>query len=71
MDLQLKGDLKSQLTHVKVTTNFGFWHIQYQRLRADNPVGHIVIPRRRRTVEEFKTAEIIEKYFECDELKHF
>lgn len=71
MDLHRKDYSKSQLTHVKVTANFIFRHAQKQRLRLDNPVDHIVIPRRRMTVEEIEREEIKEKYFERYELKIF
>ncbi|PKH09818.1 site-specific integrase [Planomicrobium sp. MB-3u-38] len=71
MDLHRKDFSKSLLTHVKVTANFIFRHAQKQRLRMDNPVDHIVIPRRRQTVEEIESEEIKEKYFERDELERF
>lgn len=71
MDLHRNGASKSQITHVKVTANFVFVHAQKQRLRLDNPVNLVIMPKRRRTVEEIESEEIKEKYFEREELTTF
>lgn len=61
----------SQMDGVKVTANFIFKYAVKHKLRIDNPVSAVVIPKRKLTVEEIEDSNLEEKYFERHELDVF
>lgn len=71
LDLDKRNYSPSHLSGVKVAANFIFKHAIRHRLRMDNPVEDIVMPKKRMTVEEIENEEIPDKYFEREELERF
>ncbi|EGQ21128.1 MULTISPECIES: tyrosine-type recombinase/integrase [Sporosarcina] len=62
---------RSLLENAKVTANSIFKYAMEHKLRIDNPVVAVVIPKKRLTVEEIENTTITEKFFERHELEEF
>lgn len=71
IDLSQKEFSRSLMVHAKVTADFISQHSKKQKLRIDNPVIDVVIPKKQVTVEQVENEVLEEKYFERMNLKHF
>ncbi|MFC0525818.1 tyrosine-type recombinase/integrase [Pontibacillus salicampi] len=56
---------------VNTTANMIFKHAIKNKLIRDNPGRDVIVPKKRRTVEEIEKEEIEEKYLERSELEEF
>lgn len=70
-DMFRRGKSKSSLDQAKVAMNFVFTLAILRKLRVDNPVTHVRIPKKRQTVEEIEGEDITENFFEREELERF
>jgi len=71
IDLDSKGNSVSTMENVKVTAGMIFKYAFQHKMRIDNPVSYIVVPKKVLTVEEIENTTIEEKYFERNELEEF
>lgn len=71
VDLHEKGFSNALMDNAKVTANFIFRYAVEHKIRVDNPVPPIVIPKKRLTVEEIENSTVEEKFFERYELDEF
>ncbi|WP_438312332.1 tyrosine-type recombinase/integrase [Sporosarcina sp. FA9] len=71
VDLNKKKLSKSLMENAKVTANFIFRYAVEHKMRIDNPITHVVIPKKVLTVEEIENTTVEEKYFERYELDEF
>ncbi|MBE1556347.1 site-specific integrase [Sporosarcina limicola] len=71
MDLHKLGLSKSLMENAKVTANFIFTFAIQHKIRVDNPVLAVVIPKKILTVEEIENMTVEEQYFERYELDAF
>lgn len=66
-----EGYSKGVIEGVNSTINQIFKFAIKNKLRLDNPVTGVIIPKRLRTVEEIENETIEEKYFETHEIEEF
>lgn len=71
VDLFNKENSRSLMENAKVTANFIFQYAVEHKLRTDNPVPAVVIPKKQLTVEEIENSTVEEKFFERYELEEF
>lgn len=71
VDLNKQGFSASLMENAKVTVNFIFRYAVEHKLRVDNPVTPVVIPKKVLTVEEIEDTVVEEKFFERYELDEF
>ncbi|WP_017379781.1 tyrosine-type recombinase/integrase [Paenisporosarcina sp. TG-14] len=70
-DMDLKGNSVSTMENVKVTAGLIFKYAFQHKMRIDNPISYVVVPKKVLTVEEIENTTIEEKYFERSELEEF
>lgn len=71
VDLFNKNKSKSLMSNARVTANFIFKYAVEHKLRTDNPLNGVIIPKKQLTVEEIESDTVKEKYFERYELEEF
>lgn len=71
VDLFKKNLSPSLMENAKVTANSIFKYAVEHKIRVDNPVPAVVIPRKKLTVEEIENSTVEEKFFERYELEEF
>lgn len=71
VDLFNNGNSRSLMENAKVTANFIFRYAVEHKMRTDNPVTGVVIPKKQLTVEEIENTTVKEKFFERYELEEF
>lgn len=71
VDLFNKNKSKSLMGNARVTANFIFKYAVEHKLRTDNPLNGVIIPKKQLTVEEIENDTVKEKYFERYELEEF
>ena len=62
---------RSLMENAKVTANSIFKYAVEHKIRVDNPVPSVVIPKKKLTVEEIENSTVEEKFFERYELEEF
>src|SRR5699024_3819768 len=71
VDLFNENKSKSLMSNARVTANFIFKYAVEHKLRTDNPLNGVIIPKKQLTVEEIESDTVKEKYFERYELEEF
>ncbi len=71
VDLFNKENSRSLMDNAKVTANAIFQYAVEHKLRIDNPVPGVVIPKKQLTVEDIENTTVEEKFFERYELEEF